>query len=100
MAMRHWLMSLVIAAAAQAAAANADELELAPDAGAPSTGAEIKAGGARTNSASEPIAGSYQFLLEVAGVTPAETAQVRKRTAGPSLRRDPRVVEEAIDAMD
>jgi hypothetical protein len=99
MAMRHWLIGLAVAAATLVTAANADDLKLAPKAGigAPSKSAEIKANGGRANGASEPIAGSYQFLLEVAGVMPAEHSP---HTAVSPLRRDSRPDGDASNSTD
>jgi hypothetical protein len=97
MALRPWSMGLIFAAVAQVAAASADDLRLAPDA---NMSAEVKAAGGHANSASEPIAGSYDFLLEVAGVTPSQPSQERKRSIGHSLRPDPRAAERVTRSTD
>ncbi|NJM91306.1 MAG: hypothetical protein HC861_00220 [Rhodospirillaceae bacterium] len=94
--MRYWLISVVLAAATHGATAGADEPARASPAAAnpsaPSAGKEIKPNSGRPTSASEPLVGSYQFLLEVAGVTPGERQRTENQTysTGPGLRRNPR----------
>ena len=102
MNIHRWLMPLVIAMAAEAAArADGPELTPAPRAAAASPNAAIDPGdGGGQGNASEPVLGGYQFLLEVAGVTPDAPSQERKRSAGSPLRRDPHGAGKAVDSAD
>lgn len=104
MNVRRWLVPLLITVAA-VPAAEADEPARAPlrQASAASTNAAIdtKGDSASQGNASE-LHGSYNFLLEVAGVTPGERARREDRTysAGPQPRRDPRTPGMTIDSAD
>jgi hypothetical protein len=76
MKMQYWMTSVVLAAAIHIATAGA--------------GKEIKSDSGQT-SASEPLVGSDQFLLEVAGVTPGARQRTESRTysTGPGHPRNP-----------
>ena len=99
MRLRHWLMSAVLAAAPHIATASADEPARASPAAvnppAPRASKEVKANDGHTTGATEPLVGSYQFLLEVAGVTPGERTapEDRSYSVGPRLHPDPRTVD-------
>lgn len=105
MRIHQWLMPLFIAVATEAAvlAAKADEPEVVPrpEAGAlsPHVAIDAKDDSVSQDSASE-LLGTYDFLLEVGGITPAEPSRDRKRLPGLSRGHDPRAAGPAIDATE
>jgi hypothetical protein len=105
MRIHHWLMPLFIAAATEAAvpATKADEPEVVPRPGAgalsPDVAIDAKDDSVSQDSASE-LHGTYNFLLEVGGITPAEPSRDRKRSPGLSRRHDPRAARPAIDSTE
>jgi len=105
MRIHQWLMPLLIAVATEAAApaAKADEPEVAtrPEGGALSPGVaiDVKGDSVSRDSASE-LHGTYNFLLEVGGITPAEPSRDRKRSPVLSRGHDPRAARAAIDATE
>lgn len=101
MKIHRWLIPLAIAVATEAvASADGPELAPPPRPAAASPNAAFDMGDGRQGNASEPVLGSYQFLLEVAGITPNAPSQERKRSAGSPLRQDPRGVGKAVGPTD
>jgi hypothetical protein len=99
MRIHRWLMPLFVAVIT-ATVASADEPGPKAGSTSPSAAIETNGGEPHRGEAAEPIQGSYQFLLEVAGVTPDQPSQKQDRSAGAPPRRDLRVVREAIDPTD
>lgn len=82
MRIHRWLMPLFIALTT-VTAAKADEPGPNTGAASPNAAIDVKDGEVHQGSAAEPIQGSYQFLLEVGGITPNQPSQaeaVRRRT--------------------
>ena len=99
MRIRRWLMAFLIALAT-VTAAQADEPGRRTGAAPSNAAIETKAGDVHEGDTAEPIQGSYQFLLEVAGVTPDQPSQTRKSFVGASPRRDSRVLRRGIDSTN
>ena len=103
MRIHQWLMPLFIAVATEAAvsAAKADETEVVPRPGAllPNVAIDAKDDSVSQDSAAE-LRGTYNFLLEVGGITPAEPSRDWKRSPSLSRRHDPRAAGPAIDSTD
>ena len=105
MRIHQWLMPLFIAVATEAAvpAATADEPEVVswPEAGAlsPNVAIDAKDDSVSQGSASE-LHGTYNFLLEVGGITPAEPSRDRRRSPGLPRGHDPRAARPAIDSTE